>query len=123
MEIDRLKKAGLCFESTLKEPEKVSNVLEGKSFLISGVFQNYERDQLKDIIIAHGGKVLSSISGKLDFLLAGENMGPAKREKAEKLDIKIISESEFDVDDQEMNPKPSASPSTLHLTLLAFGHV
>jgi DNA ligase (NAD+) len=51
---------------------------------------------LKDIIIAHGGKVLSSISGKLDFLLAGENMGPAKREKAEKLDIKIISESEFD---------------------------
>lgn len=96
MEIERLKKAGLCFESTLKEPKKVSNVLEGKSFLISGVFQNYERDHLKDIIIAHGGKVLSSISGKLDFLLAGENMGPAKREKAEKLDIKIISESEFD---------------------------
>jgi DNA ligase (NAD+) len=96
LEIERLKKAGLCFESTLKEPKKVSNVLEGKSFLISGVFQNYERDHLKDIIIAHGGKVLSSISGKLDFLLAGENMGPAKREKAEKLDIKIISESEFD---------------------------
>lgn len=97
IEIDRLKKAGLNFESTLKEPEKVSNVLEGKSFLISGVFQNYERDHLKDIIIAHGGKVLSSISGKLDFLIAGENMGPAKREKAEKLEIPIISESEFDL--------------------------
>lgn len=96
VEIDRLKRAGLNFESAQKEPEKVSNVLDGKSFLISGVFQNYERDQLKNIIIAHGGKVLSSISGKLDFLIAGDNMGPAKREKAEKLEIKIISESDFD---------------------------
>lgn len=95
-EIERLTKAGLQFESTLKEAEKLSNILDNKSFVISGVFQNYERDQLKDIIIANGGKVLSSISGKLDFLLAGENMGPAKREKAEKLDVKIISEQEFD---------------------------
>jgi len=61
------------------------------------VFQNYERDQLKDIIVANGGKVLSSVSGKLDFLLAGDNMGPAKREKAEKLGVKIISEQEFEV--------------------------
>jgi len=51
---------------------------------------------LKDVIIAHGGKVLSSVSGKLDFLLAGENMGPAKREKAESLGVKIISELEFE---------------------------
>jgi len=95
-EIDRLQKAGLQFESTQKEAEKLSNVLDDKSFVISGVFQNYERDQLKDIIIANGGRVLSSISGKLDYLLAGENMGPAKREKAQKLEVKIISEEEFD---------------------------
>ena len=95
-EIDRLGKAGLQFESNQKEPELVSSVLGDKSFVISGVFQNYERDQLKDIIIAHGGKVLSAISGKLDYLLAGDNMGPAKREKAEKLGVKIISESEFE---------------------------
>lgn len=95
-EIERLRKAGLQFESTMREPEKVSDALQEKSFVISGVFQNYERDQLKDVIIANGGKVLSSISGKLDFLLAGENMGPAKREKAEKLGVKIISEQEFE---------------------------
>ncbi len=94
-EIDRLKKAGLQFESTQQEPAIVNDVLGGKSFVVSGVFQNYEREQLKEVIIAHGGKVLSSISGKLDYLLAGENMGPAKREKAEKLEVKIISEEEF----------------------------
>ena len=95
-EVERLKKAGLQFESSFKEPEKVSNTLDGKSFVISGTFQNYERDQLKDVIIANGGKVLSSVSKKLDFLLAGENMGPAKREKAEELGVKIISEQEFE---------------------------
>lgn len=95
-EVERLGKAGLQFESNQKEPERVSAVLGDKSFVISGVFQHYERDQLKDIIIAHGGKVLSSVSGKLDYLLAGDNMGPAKREKAEKLGVKIISESEFE---------------------------
>ncbi|GHN00922.1 DNA ligase [Cytophagales bacterium WSM2-2] len=95
-EIDRLRKAGLQFESSFKEPEKVSNALEGKSFVISGTFQNYERDELKDVIVAHGGKVLSSVSKKLDFLVAGENMGPAKREKAEELGVKIIDEPEFE---------------------------
>ncbi len=95
-EIAKLKKAGLKFESEFKEPEKISTALAGKSFVISGTFQNYERDHLKDIIVAHGGKVLSSVSAKLDFLLAGENMGPAKREKAEALGVKIISEEEFD---------------------------
>ncbi len=95
-EITRLEKAGLQFESNQKDPEKVSNALDEKSFVISGVFANYERDQLKDIILAHGGKVLSSVSGKLDYLLAGDNMGPAKREKAEKLGVKIISEQEFE---------------------------
>ncbi|MBL7851049.1 MAG: NAD-dependent DNA ligase LigA [Cyclobacteriaceae bacterium] len=94
-EIQRLKKAGLQFESTYKEAEKVSDVLGGKSFVVSGTFQHYEREEIKDVIVAHGGKVLSGVSGKLDYLVAGENMGPAKREKAEKLGIKIISEDEF----------------------------
>lgn len=94
-EIARLRDAGLQFESTYKEAEKVSDVLDGKSFVVSGTFEHYERDEIKDVIVAHGGKVLSGVSGKLDFLVAGENMGPAKREKAEKLGIRIISEDEF----------------------------
>jgi DNA ligase (NAD+) len=95
-EIDRLRKSGLNFVSDAKEPEKMSDVLDGKSFVISGTFEKYERDELKDIIIANGGKVLSGVSGKLDYLLAGDNMGPAKLEKAEKLGVKIISEKEFE---------------------------
>ncbi len=95
-EIERLRKAGLQMVSDEKEPEKISSVLDNKSFVISGTFQNYERDQLKDVIIANGGRVLSGVSAKLDFLLAGENMGPAKLEKAEKLGVKIISEQEFE---------------------------
>lgn len=94
-EIARLRDAGLQFESTYKEAEKVSDVLDGKSFVVSGTFEHYERDEIKDVIVAHGGKVLSGVSGKLDYLVAGENMGPAKREKAEKLGIRIISEDEF----------------------------
>lgn len=94
-EIQRLKKAGLNFAVVEKEVVVESNVLENKSFVISGVFQQYERDELKDIILKNGGKVLSSVSGKLDYLLAGDNMGPAKREKAEKLGVTIISEEEF----------------------------
>ncbi len=95
-EIERLKKAGLQFASTEKEPEKVSNVLGNKSFVISGVFEKYERDQLQEIVISHGGRILSGVSGKLDYLLAGDNMGPSKREKAEKLGVKIISIDEFE---------------------------
>ncbi len=95
-EIDRLRAAGLQMISDEKEPEKVSSILENKSFVISGTFQKYERDQLKDIIIANGGRVLSGVSGKLDYLVAGENMGPSKLEKAEKLGVKIISEVDFD---------------------------
>ncbi|MBA4056734.1 MAG: DNA ligase (NAD(+)) LigA, partial [Marivirga sp.] len=95
-EIERLRHAGLNFESTSKEPEKESNVLMSKSFVISGVFKNYEREQLQEIILKNGGRVLSSVSGKLDYLLAGDNMGPSKREKAEKLGVKIISEEDFE---------------------------
>jgi DNA ligase (NAD+) len=95
-EIKRLRSSGLSMESTAKEPEKESDVLGNKSFVISGVFKNYERDQLQEIIIKNGGRILSSVSGKLDYLLAGDNMGPSKREKAEKLGVKIISEEEFE---------------------------
>jgi DNA ligase (NAD+) len=95
-EISRLQKAGLNLISDAKEPEKVSDLLGGKSFVISGVFKNYERDDLKDVILKNGGKVLSAVSGKLDYLVAGENMGPAKKEKAEKLGVTIISEDQLE---------------------------
>lgn len=95
-EIERLEMAGLQFQVVEKEVAKESDNLGGKSFVISGVFEGYERDDLKDVIIKNGGKVLSSISGKLDYLLAGDNMGPAKREKAEKLGVRIISEKDFE---------------------------
>jgi DNA ligase (NAD+) len=95
-EIERLKKAGLQLQSTKQEPKKESDVLSNKSFVISGVFQKYEREQLQDIIIKNGGRVLSGVSGKLDYLLAGDNMGPSKREKAEKLGVKIITEEDFE---------------------------
>lgn len=95
-EVQRFKAAGLQMESNQIEPEKVSNALGDHSFVISGTFENYERDQLKDIIIAHGGRVLSGVSSKLDYLLAGENMGPAKLEKAKKLGVKIIGITEFE---------------------------
>ena len=62
---------------------------------MSGTFKHYERDEIKDVILANGGRVMSGVSAKLDFLVAGENMGPSKREKAEKLKVKIISEDEF----------------------------
>lgn len=94
-EINRLKKAGVQFESSAIEPEKVSDSLGGKSFVVSGTFKDYERDEIRDVILANGGRVLSGVSAKLDYLVAGENMGPSKREKAEKLKVKIISEDEF----------------------------
>jgi DNA ligase (NAD+) len=82
--INNLRAAGLQFEIRRKEMQLISDTLKDKTFVISGVFEHYERDELKELIASHGGKVLSSISGKLDYLLAGENMGPAKLEKAKK---------------------------------------
>ena len=95
-EVERLRAAGLNMETTAKEPEKVSNILANKSFVISGVFRHYERDELQEVVIKNGGRILSGVSGKLDYLLAGDNMGPSKREKAEKLGVKIITEEEFE---------------------------
>jgi DNA ligase (NAD+) len=94
-EIERLKKAGLAFEVVEQIIEKDSDILNNKTFVISGTFE-LDRDDIKDIIIKNGGKVLSSVSGKLDYLLAGDNMGPAKREKAEKLGVTIISYPDFE---------------------------
>jgi DNA ligase (NAD+) len=94
-ELERLRKSGLQFISTHQAPVLVSDVLSGKTFVVSGTFEKYERDEIKEVIIAHGGKVLSGVSAKLDFLVAGDNMGPAKREKAEKLKVPIITEAEF----------------------------
>jgi DNA ligase (NAD+) len=93
--IERLKAKGLQFEVVEEENQQLSNALEGKSLVVSGVFTNYGRDEIKEVIKQHGGKVVSAISGKVDILVAGENMGPAKKEKAEKLGVQIISEEEF----------------------------
>ena len=91
--IDHLKKAGLIFKAV--EPKNASNILFGKSIVVSGVFEKFSRDELKQTIERNGGKNAGSISGKTDFVLAGEGMGPAKLKKAESLGIKIIDEQEF----------------------------
>ncbi len=92
--IQRLKQHGLQFEQAATSAS-ISGTLSGKTFVVSGVFQTYERDDLKSEIEAHGGKIASSVSGKTDYLVAGENMGPSKRKKAEDLGVKIIDESGF----------------------------
>ena len=93
-EIERLKEAGLNFVTTVHT--KASSNLEGLTFVISGVFNNYGREELKKLIKSHGGKVVSSISKNLDYLVAGDKMGPAKKDKAEKLQVRIISEEDFE---------------------------
>ena len=92
--INRLKNYGLQFEISDSQKEK-SDKLKGLSIVISGVFQKFSRDALKEMIAANGGKNTSSLSKKTDYLLAGDKMGPAKLEKAKKLGIKIISEDDF----------------------------
>ncbi|WP_439696104.1 NAD-dependent DNA ligase LigA [Mucilaginibacter sp. AW1-7] len=94
-EIEKLKDAGLQFVAEEKEVTLASEKLAGQSFIISGVFEKFSRDELKDIIEQNGGKILSSISAKLNYLVAGDNMGPAKLEKAQKLNIPIISDQEL----------------------------
>lgn len=91
--IQRLKNAGLQFEITQKE--LVSDALKDASFVVSGVFERVSRDELKALIESYGGKNVGSISAKTSYVVAGENMGPAKLEKAQKLGVKIISETEF----------------------------
>jgi len=92
--INRLKGYGLNFE--IEEKEESSSTLDGLKFVISGVFEKYERSALKKLIEQHGGKNVSSLSKNTSYLIAGNNMGPSKKEKAAKLNIPIISEFDFE---------------------------
>lgn len=93
--LTKLKKAGLNFEIKEDNTIQESTMLEGKTFVISGVFNQFSREELKAKIEANGGKVVSSISKKLDYLLAGDKMGASKLEKAQKMEVKMISEDDF----------------------------
>jgi DNA ligase (NAD+) len=92
--IQRLRDSGLKMEYGDEGVKQLSNTLEGKSFVVSGVF-SISRDDIKKMIEEHGGRNVGSISSKTDFLLAGDNMGPEKRKKAVKLNVPVISEDEF----------------------------
>lgn len=93
--VDRLKSYGVQFEIIEKSNPNATDKLMGKIFVVSGVFEKFSRDDLKKAIEDNGGKVGSSISAKTNYIVAGDNMGPAKLEKAGKLNIPIISEIEF----------------------------
>ena len=93
--VERLKSYGLKMEIEASSIAEVSDLLKGQSIVISGVFTHHSRDEYKDIIEKHGGKNVGSISKKTSFILAGENMGPSKMDKANKLGVNIINEEEF----------------------------
>ncbi|SEA70559.1 DNA ligase (NAD+) [Flavobacterium gillisiae] len=93
--IDRLKNCGIQFEIIENINPNATDKLAGKVFVVSGVFQQFSRDELKKAIEENGGKVGSSISAKTNYVVAGDNMGPAKLEKANKLNIPILSEGDF----------------------------
>ena len=93
--IQRLKEAGLQMQISEEQANAQSNLLQGQSVVISGVFKHHSRDEYKAIIEQHGGRNVGSISAKTSFILAGENMGPSKLEKANKLGIRIMNEDEF----------------------------
>ncbi|MFC7668697.1 BRCT domain-containing protein [Hymenobacter humi] len=84
-----------------------SDRLAGLTFVISGVFEQHSRDELQQLIISNGGKITGSISKKLSYLVAGDNMGPAKREKALALKVPIISEAEL----MALLPNPDEAPA------------
>lgn len=91
--VERLRTSGLRFE--VEDKSKLSNVLEGKNIVISGKFEGRSRDDMKALVEEHGGRNLAAVSSNVDFVVAGDNMGPAKRQKAEKLGVTILSEAEF----------------------------
>jgi DNA ligase (NAD+) len=93
--IERLKQVGIQFTLSEEVLAAQSDTLSGQSIVISGVFTHHSRDEYKRIIEQHGGKNVGSISAKTSFILAGDNMGPAKLEKAQKLGVRIVSEEEF----------------------------
>ena len=94
--VNRLKQHGLQFAMAEQPVSDKEQVLAGKTFVVSGVFAHYSRDGIKETIEAYGGKNVGSISGKTDYVLAGDKMGPEKRKKAESLGIPIITEAEFE---------------------------
>ena len=93
--VERLRSYGLQFALSAEQTAQQSDLLNGQSIVISGVFQHHSRDEYKLLIEQNGGKNVGSISGKTSFILAGDNMGPSKLEKAQKLGIRIVSEDEF----------------------------
>ena len=93
--INRLREAGVQMESQEEEQAPQSDILQGKSIVVSGVFAQHSRDEYKAMIEAHGGKNVGSVSKKTSFILAGENMGPEKRKKAEMLGVEILTEEQF----------------------------
>ena len=92
--IEKLKNHNLCFVAEEKK-KNISDKLEGMAIVVSGVFTQYSRNELKQLIEKHGGKNVSSISKKTTFVLAGENMGPSKKEKSENFGVPLVSEEEF----------------------------
>ncbi|CCH01187.1 DNA ligase, NAD-dependent [Fibrella aestuarina BUZ 2] len=93
--IDRLRAAGLQFVSEKKQVAQESDSLAGKTFLYTGTFANFSRESLEERIAANGGKLLSGVSKKLNYLIVGENAGPSKVQKAQQLNVPMISEDEF----------------------------
>jgi DNA ligase (NAD+) len=93
--INRLRNSGVLMALSEEESAHTSNTLQGLTFVVSGVFQNFSRDGIKASIESHGGKVSGSISKKTSYVLAGDSMGPEKRKKAEELGVKIIDEGEY----------------------------
>lgn len=93
--INRLREAGIQMQSIEEEQTPQSDLLQGKSIVVSGMFSHHSRDEYKAMIEAHGGKNVGSVSKKTSFILAGENMGPEKRKKAENLGVDILTEEQF----------------------------
>jgi DNA ligase (NAD+) len=93
--INRLREAGVQMASQEEELVPQSDMLQGKSIVVSGIFSLHSRDEYKAMIEAHGGKNVGSVSKKTSFILAGENMGPEKRKKAESLGVEILTEEAF----------------------------
>ena len=93
--VEKLRAAGLKFEIEEEVLQGRTDILAGKSIVISGVFAHHSRDEYKDMIEHNGGKSVGSVSKATSFILAGDNMGPAKLEKANKLNIRLVTEDEF----------------------------
>lgn len=110
--VNRLKEFGLQMELAQEEQEGGSDLLKDKIIVISGMFNHHSRDEYKALIERHGGKNSGSISAKTSFVLAGDNMGPAKREKAQELGVRLVSENEFL---EMINEKPSIVTNELLL--------